>query len=70
MTLSGDTILVGAPTDRRPPTPKMEALDHDTASVLGGSAYVFVADTPADIPPTITPKAPISLWPPNHKYEP
>ena len=34
-------------------------------SDLQGSAYVFVAETP----PTITLKAPISLWPPNHKYQ-
>jgi hypothetical protein len=36
-----------------------------------GSAYVFVPETPEtpiDTPPTITLKAPISLWPPNHKY--
>jgi hypothetical protein len=35
-----------------------------------GSAYVFAAaETPSDAPPTITLKAPISLWPPNHKYQ-
>jgi hypothetical protein len=55
--LSGETVVVGAPND-------------DGAAGPGqGSAYVFgAAETPSDIPPTITLKAPISLWPPNHKY--
>ena len=55
--ISEETIVVGAP------------FDDGTAGSNQGSAYVFFADTPpADTPPTITLKAPISLWPPNHKY--
>ena len=55
--ISGETIVVGA---RR---------DDGAAGADQGSAYVFVADTPpADDPPMITLKDPISLWPPNHKY--
>ena len=55
--LSGETVVVGAATD------DVEVLDQ-------GSAYVFaVAETASDTPPTITLKAPISLWPPNHKYQ-
>ena len=37
-----------------------------SGSMLQGLAYVFVAV--ADTPPTITLKAPISLWPPDHNY--
>jgi hypothetical protein len=53
--LSGETVVVGA------------RLDDAAAGFDQGSAYVFVADTLPDTPPTITLKAPISLWPPNHK---
>jgi hypothetical protein len=55
--ISEETIVVGAPFDDREP------------DLNQGSAYVFFAETPpADDPPTITLKAAISLWPPNHKY--
>ena len=56
--ISGETVVVGAP------------LDDGAAGFDQGSAYVFAAaETPPDTPPTITLKAPISLWPPNHKYQ-
>ena len=76
--LSGETLVVGTWT-APPRVPKVDALDDYTAGPDPRrdrpdpeitSAYVFVADTPADTPPTITLKASISLWPPNHKYEP
>jgi FG-GAP repeat len=51
--IRGETVVVGAP------------YDSGAAGFRQGSAYVFVADTP----PAITLKAPISLWPPNHKYQ-
>jgi hypothetical protein len=57
--ISEDTIVVGAP------------FDDGTGGSNQGSAYVFVtvADPPPpDTPPTITLKAPISLWPPDHWY--
>ena len=55
--LSGETVVVGAFGD-------------DGAAALDqGSAYVLAPETPSDAPPTITLKAPISLWPPNHKYQ-
>ena len=55
--ISEETIVVGAP------------FDDGTGGSNQGSAYVFFADTPpADTPPTITLKAPISLWPPDHWY--
>jgi hypothetical protein len=53
--ISGETVVVGTPFDDR----------------AEGSAYVFVPETPEtpiDTPPTITLKAPISLWPPNHNF--
>jgi hypothetical protein len=54
--LSGEAVVVGAPSE-------------DAGIQFQGSAYVFAAaETPSDTPPTITLKAPISLWPPNHKY--
>jgi hypothetical protein len=55
--LSGETVVVGA------------ELGNGTGVFDQGSAYVFAdAETPSDTPSTITLKAPISLWPPNHKY--
>ena len=55
--LSGETVVVSARND------------DGAAGLNQGSAYVFAAETPSDTPPTITLKAPISLWPPNHKYQ-
>ena len=55
--ISGETVVVGA------------ELGNGTGVFDQGSAYVFAdAETPSDTPSTITLKAPISLWPPNHKY--
>jgi hypothetical protein len=51
--ISGQTVVVGA------------LLDDVGASVDHGSAYVFAVGKS----PTITLKAPMSLWPPNHSYQ-
>ena len=50
--ISGKTVVVGAEGD------------DGMAAVSQGSAFVFVVDAR----PTITLKAPIVFWPPNHKY--
>jgi hypothetical protein len=55
--ISGETVAVGA------------LGDHGAAGLYQGSAYVLAPETPSDVPPTITLKAPISLGPPNHKYQ-
>jgi len=55
--ISGETVVVGA------------VQDDGAAGLDQGSAYVLAPETPSDAPPTITLKAPISLWSLNHKYQ-
>jgi hypothetical protein len=56
--ISGETVVVGAPS-----------ADTGAPGSNQGSAYVLAPEAPSDARPTITLKAPISLWPPNHKYQ-